>query len=506
MKKKAYPVLMLTGGIKTDVDATFLVNTESPNLRNVFFTRGLVKKGLGFTTYGTLGSKTVMHMDTFPLQSGTTYELAFDTQYIYKRDPSTKEYTALNTTPYTGDEDALFSSVVTLSSAGASLFVYTNGVDRVQKWDGTNAPSALGGWTTSPTVPKTLANFQSRLIGGFITEAGVQCPFRVQWSIAGDPETITGTGSGFVDLAESADWVVALATLKSKLFVFKERSIWELAYVGGTTVFKPYLRVEGIGTYSPRSVVNLGDELIFLGTDNIYLFDGLEVTPIGQNVIPLLFETNTRLVNAAKANRVAATYVEELREYSFCCPTEGDVPNLLFTYNFDVKSWALRNLEVTAFGFGNIPTSNAWQDLSGIWNDQSWEWMERPLAASAPTTLIGNSSGVIKEDDRITTSTDYMCFETKDWKFAHSQRIVEFRVQAKGGPFTLFYSTDGGQTWSSESKTFAATSDWKEFVWYLNLTCSQIRFKVESTGSTLEIKWMEPWYIERARSEELQIT
>jgi len=325
----------------------------------------------------------------------------------------------------------------------------------------------------------------------------------VRWSIVANPEDITGTGSGFIELTESPDWVVALAVLKNKLYAFKERSIWELVYVGGTTVFRPDQRVEGVGTYSPHSIVNLGEELLFYGTDNIYLYDGIDLSPIGGQIYPYLYETENRLVNAARANRAPSAYIEELKSYQICLPTESGSPDLLAEYNFDMKAWTLRTRQITAYGFYSVTTGNRWLDLTGTWEARTWKWMEKALPAGAPTTLMGDSDGNIWEDDRLIKSTDYMCWETKDWMFAHSERVVEFRIQAKGGPFTCYYSFDQGKTWESNTKEFAVSTDWTEYSWPLNFTCQYVRVRIDSYAEDIDIKWVEPWYIPRARSKSL---
>ena len=447
---------------------------------------------------------TVMLIDTFPLEGGGIHNLMVTTQWVYRYNSSIHLYEKKNTTKFTGDEDNQFSSLVTLDSSGNDLFILTNGKDKIQKWTGTGNFEDLAGWSTLPTLAKSLVVFQSRLIGGFIIDSGVICPRRVQWSIAGDVEDITGTGYGFVELADTSDWVVALALLKNKLYIFKERSIWELPYVGGTDIFgAPVLKIDGVGTYSPRSIVNLGEELIFYGTDNIYLYDGLDLVSIGKNIYPYLYETEKRIINSAKANRVPGAYIEELKSYQICLPSKAStVPNLLAEYNFDTQSWTFRDKEITAFGFYSVPSQVSWADLVGTWVEQAWTWMEKALPAGAPTTLIGNSSGYIYEDDRLTKSTDYMCFETKDWMFQHAQRVIEFHIQAKGGPFNCYYSLNQGLTWSA-IKTFAVSTDWTEYVWWLNLTCQHIRLKIESYAEDFEIKWIEPWYVPRVRSKSL---
>jgi len=586
-RKQAYPVAQLTGGVDISVDAAFLVDKASPDLRNVRYDQGLIRKGLGWKQFGTVAADglpldgTPILLDSFPLESGTIHYLAATTKWLYRYISATGKFekknkqattgalamtfvastkkitraagsfvtdgftedtiittdavlnpgpftvvtvaalemvvletvvdegpvtkTAIGIIPYTGDEDNRFSTVITLTSGGTEIYVITNGKDPIQKWDGTNNPCIdLPGWSASPVTAKSLCLHKSRLIAGYTVETGTNCPRRVRWSAVGNPEDITGSGSGFVDIVDTSDWVVAVVVLKDRLFVFKERSIWELPYVGGTAVYgAPILKVDGVGTYSQQSIINLGDEIMFYGSDNVYTYDGIDLTPMSKQIYGLLYDTEKKIVNSEKINRSPASYIEELQTYQLCVPTEGDLPALLLTYDFNTESWQLRDKAITAFGYYSVPMGNTWMDLVGDWNAQTWEWMEKKLAAGSPTTLIATADGYLWEDDRKTKSTDLMYVTTKDWLFAHGQRWTEIRIQAKGGPFEVSYSLDEGHTWSS-SKTFPYTDPegpFFEHVLWIDRTSQHIRVKVVCTAQDLDIKWMEPWYIPRKRSK-----
>ena len=73
MKKQPYPVAQLTGGLDVSVDGVFLVDKNSPYLRNVRFDKGLIRKGLGWVQFGTglpLDGTPIL-IDTFPTADGT---------------------------------------------------------------------------------------------------------------------------------------------------------------------------------------------------------------------------------------------------------------------------------------------------------------------------------------------------------------------------------------------------------------------------------------------------
>ena len=507
MRKQPYPISDLTGGMNVSKDAVYLIDKMSPHIKGARFSQGILKKDFGWHTFGTgLPLDGIpMLIDTFYLQSGTEHLLVVTTKWVYLYNPTTGVYTKKNTTAFTGNIDNQFCSATTLTAGGADIFILTNGKDPIQKWDGSSNPfSALGGLTN--ITAEFVIPFMSRLILGNTTEGGTHCPRRIRWSIAGDPETYTGTGSGFVELVNTVDWISSLIGIKSKLFIIKERSIWELVYVGNTTenmYFTLACRLEGVGTYSPGSVVALGEEIVFFGTDNVYTYDTLTLTPIGVNIYPMLYETEKKVVTTTVLNRCPATFIEELNEYWIVVPTSGGYCDLFLKYSFETQSWVLRDKTVSTLGYYSVvSTTGIWAEATGTWAEGSGSWMDKALPSGAPTTLIGTPDGYIYEDDRLTKSTDSMLFETKDFTFQHASRIVEFRIQAKGGPFQVYYSLDQGSTWSKAFQ-FPVSTEFREHVAFLNLTTQHIRFKVTSIAEDLDIKWIEPWYIPRTRSKSL---
>ena len=285
--------------------------------------------------------------------------------------------------PFIGDEENPFSSVVTVDSAGDDIFILTNGVDPIMKWDGGGnfVPLVMGGLVD--TTAKFIISFKSRLILGWTTESGSYNPTRIRWSVAGDVEDfdITHTGAGVVELIDTPDWITGFCLFKDKLLIIKERSIWELVYVGGTKVFTPVRKIDGVGAYVGQSVISLGEQIVFLGSDNVYLYDTYSLQPIGDNVFPLLFEASTRIVNMAYASRIKAAYIEELEEYWLSIPTQGSIPDTVLKYNFSCKSWTLRKQEVTAFGYYEIPTGDRWLDEVGNWTDWVGIWVEDKIAS-----------------------------------------------------------------------------------------------------------------------------
>lgn len=501
-RAKPYPVAQLTKGLDVSLDAMFLTDVASPNLDLVRFHKGIVKKDLGFTSFDGI-SERCMLIDTYYQVDGDEYMLLASVDHCYKYDESTSVWVKVSTDPgpaFTGAEDDMF-----WSTTMNDIFIITNGKDTMQKWDSTTWAN-LGGW--SSRVAKYLQPFYNHLVGGYTVESGTTCPRRLRWSVIGDPEDDTGSGSGFADLNDTVDFITALALLSDRLFVFKERSIWEVLHIGGTDVFKPRLVIDGIGTYAGQSVISLGSELIFFGTDGIYLFDGANVEPVGEPVFPILYETGEKIIDSTKLNRSPAVYIEETGDYVVVLPTSTSLgePELVIKYNLLDKSFSKRTKATTCFGLYSAQQYTTWAAATSAWNSGDWAipWRQQQLPPGAPTTLYGQSDGTVELDNRVTKSTGLFTWESKDFMLGHASRWTEIRFRAKGDAFDVSYSTDQGRSWSSEVTLTPDSNDFTEVsLTDLNVTSQTLRIRARTYNEDIEIVWVEPWYIPRARSREL---
>jgi hypothetical protein len=479
------PIASTTASLTLTYNATAQTITRSTGDFTTDFSEGDV-----ITTSNQIGHFTVTDV--------TALVLTVAEDYITNQGPVSGTVSIL--TPLTGTEDNNFTDCVTLDAGGDDVIFLTNGVDAILRWEGSGFFTFVTG-----VVAKCLGTFANRLILGNTLEGGVSCVKRIRFSVPGDPDDLTGTGSGFFDIIETSDWITYLCPFKDKFVIFKDRSVWELVYVGGTTYLTYRLLLDGVGTSAPGSVIPLGEEIIFFGNDNVYLYDMVSLKSIADGLLQLLYNTETKIVNGAYINRIVSVYVEELEDYWIAIPTTGSALTLLLKYNFTFDMWVKKNVQkaVTMFGFYSENDRPDWSELVGDWSAQTWNWLTRNLPAFAPTTLIGTSDGYIYEDDRLTRDNSYMCFETKDFAFAHAQRWVEFIMVVKGGDFYASFSTDSGVTWTG-SVLFNSNADaFRTFKLPINFTSELVRCRIESTALDLTIKWIEPWYIPRQKSHQI---
>jgi hypothetical protein len=508
MRRQPYPVAKITGGLDVSIDPVFLVDKSSPNLQCARIQKGLIKKDLDFVNLGSTlpldGS--IMLIDSFTLYDGSRHHLFVTTDWVYRLS-SSEVYSKKNSAnQFTGGLDDRFVSTAILDSDGSDMYLLTNGKDPIVRWGGGSGNFTIFGGGTS-YYAKAIGTFQNRIILGNTVEGGQVCPKRIRWSAPGAPEDFTSTGSGFVDLVDTPDNIVALVALKGRFFIIKEGSIWEMLYVGGDRYFDFVIRVSDVGGVAPNAISSTKERLMLLGDNDIYTFDTYFAKPIGEQIRSLLFNLESSIMNTSVANRCCSAYIKDLNEFWLVVPTEGGVPNKLFKHDIANQCWIPRDKEVTAIGFYRAPVGAedlSWADNVGTWLEDTEMWLLVTVATGSVTTLIGTDAGYIKEDNRATKSSDTFIFETKDWFFAHAERWIAFNIQAKGGPFYVSYSIDGGVTWSG-AKLFAVSTKFTEYTLPLNLTSQHIRCKIETTAQDFDLKWIDPWYIPRARSKELVV-
>ena len=160
------------------------------------------------------------------------------------------------------------------------LLIACNGVDAPQKYTGTGSAEPLDGWPpvipgVTPGMPSMAAVFANRLV--FSGDA--DNPSMVYLSALESPEDFTpttgATSAGAIQIAPGdGERITALHTLylplenEEVLVIFKERSTYLLTGHDAET-FAVHKVSDEFGAVSPHSVVQVGNELMFLTTEGV---------------------------------------------------------------------------------------------------------------------------------------------------------------------------------------------------------------------------------------------
>ena len=134
MRRQPHPVIGLSGGLDVSADPVFLTDQKSPNLREVYYHKRMLKKEFGFHVFGSgrvLPERPMMFAPYRQLD-GDLYLVTLTVDKAYEYDATNDEWDFITDSDvWTGDEDDRFDSCVM-----NDLFLVTNGKDAVQKWTG----------------------------------------------------------------------------------------------------------------------------------------------------------------------------------------------------------------------------------------------------------------------------------------------------------------------------------------------------------------------------------
>ena len=436
MKRRRQPIEIISPveGLIRDQNSTFISGRASPELKGFRFDKGVLKKDFGYKTFGgnlPLTGTQLMWIDQYYKLTGTSHLLAATVDKVYEYNTGTSNFDDVTKVgqDFTGDEDNFFRGVIMNDN-----YHLTNGVDKIQVWSGSGKFADLS--STTNLRFKSFVVFNAYMIGLHVTDTGTTYPQRIMWCDTGDPTDWTTGNSGLITLDDYSDWVVDGMEMLGRMLIYKERSIYELIYVGYPDIFIAANLVTSIGLSAPNTLVDLAPDHAFLGPDNVYLFDGRDPTGIAdKKILDYLFGT-AGVLNTSMLTRAWMTYIEERQELWLGAPTMTDLPDKCLKYNMQTKSWTKRPLAITCIGFYSAQTGMTWNDLVGDWTDQDWRWSDRQISGGAPTTLLGDKDGYVYIDDGVTFTDNGVAFEalfeTKDFDIPQSARLVSFDFETKG--------------------------------------------------------------------------
>jgi len=286
------------------------------------------------------------------------------------------------------------------------------------------------------------------------------------------------------------------------LVVFKERSIWLGYATGDSDIFQFDQKVTGAGCAAPRSVESLGDELIFMGWDDIYLFNGIDYESIGSEIREEFFD-NLAPGDIAKCFGVV---IEDQKEYWLFVPSlNSDYCDIAWVFNYELNSWTKHDFAavdgttngISQYGYYEKQTNITIGDLTGNIGAQTWRIGERTILQSSPTTILCDTDGYIYQIDSLVSNDDGTAidawFSTKDFMFTQlmeGQIILRMDVYFDGGyDLKVAYSTDFGTTWSNE-RTLSGNVDYsiQRAYWRIDSPLIRFRFRNNTAGEHFDFR------------------
>lgn len=375
------------GGLHTAIGPLDIDPTEATAMLNMRPYKSHIQVRQRTRQIGTDLDGPVMGLATFHRADGISIPVAWTTTTMYEWDPVTSDWAALTGTLTGSDSDLIAWVVIN------NLLVFTNGVDNVKKWDGTAAGfSDLGG---SPPKAKYLAAWADRLFLGFLNSGAIDLPQSIAWSVSGDVEDWSGTGSGQKLFMNDESFIQAITVAAARLVVASERSVSVADRTGD--VSDPFTWREGeltdIGLLAPRAFVDLGDRILFFGNGRAYDYNLASLKEIDQKLTQDIYD----LVNITEAARVFSLPVFNGTEWWFFFPEATTYPDTVLVYNWVTERWYRHKIQATCAGFYQASSALTWATAPGTWDTAEGIWGSLSVAFSQDRPVIGTLEGKVLE-------------------------------------------------------------------------------------------------------------
>lgn len=261
-----------TGGLNTKSPVTALSLNQALDLQNInLLPSGGFEKRRGNSVFNSSAMNSganVQGLGYFKLSSGSDFLVAISGDKIYKSDD------------LDGTMDDITGAVsiasgqnnIWTNSAMNDLIIFVGGApDAPVKYSGSGNAAALGG---SPPQGK----FGIMANNYFFIGNTTANPSRIQWSIFGNPEDWTGTGSGSHDVQKNDGDTLVGGTLLGldNMVLFKENSVHLLNI--RTPPFPLFPLFRGTGAISPLGIVNVNGVVYFITPEpRMYATDGTNI-------------------------------------------------------------------------------------------------------------------------------------------------------------------------------------------------------------------------------------
>lgn len=185
-----------------------------------------------------------------------------------------------------------------------------------------------------------LANSHAMLAN--VTENMSASLARIRWSDLDAPESFIlnplESEADFFDLEATSQEITGLSYQRGSPLAYSISDVWIGSYLGFPASFRWEPLFPGLGNIFHNAVVRNKEVDYFIGADNIYAINGLQVNPIGDEI----FE---RFINDVKivARTSVRGYIDTRKTQVFWVYTNNDDELWSIVYNYKEAKWSERD-------------------------------------------------------------------------------------------------------------------------------------------------------------------
>lgn len=331
-QSKSLRLFDFSGGLNTQSPVTSLKVTEALDLQNINLFGPVGQTGfearLGNGAYNSsaMASGAAVHGLGYYRQSdGDEWLMAVSGDKLFKSEFDGTMDDVTGAVTITSGQDNIWTH-----SVMNDLSIWVGGApDAPIKWNGSGNAAALGG--SPPSGNFGIAANNRFFIGNTATN-----PSRIAWSILGNPEDWSGTGSGTQDVqTNDGDTLVGAARLGvDHLILFKQSSIHDLNI--RTSPFPLFPLFRGVGAVSKRGIVEVGGMIYFVTPEpRMKATDGTKIFDFPDTIEPVWDG-----LNKSRLKYIQGFYYPKLNQIWWVCSnTTSNTHNLCIVWDIERKCW-----------------------------------------------------------------------------------------------------------------------------------------------------------------------
>ena len=187
--------------------------------------------------------------------------------------------------------------------------------------------------------------------------------------------------SGWYFLGGGGGPILGGKSLRESFIIYRERSVWQMTYVGGVTVFAFKELFNDVGALGPDCVAEIDGNHFVVGQSDVYMHNGVRKESVADGIV------RKRIFDSIDPDHidkvfVAARYQE--KELWVCIPeattnTNG-MCNVAYVYNWEERHWSKREMPdsvcsaytILSIASGDISwdapsESETWEQATDMW-------------------------------------------------------------------------------------------------------------------------------------------
>lgn len=457
LRSEELPELAITGpfgGVQSELPLTGIEPYGFYDTTNIIFRKGVASIRPGYSALPALPTfpptESINGIADFFASDGSHQQVVWTPTKLFKWNGASSTWTQITGGPaLTGTASQLFSWDV----VGYKL-AFSQGVNPILVWDGIAGSYALS--SGSAPAARYLAEINLHLMAGYTTEGGMTFPSRYHWSGNGDTTDWTSINSGLNDELNNLGPITGIVKLGLYGFGLHQNGIVEIVPTGNGLfpfAFYPIINA-AMGSIAPYSLDHVdldGQECaVYLGYDNVYLFNGTSIVPIGDSPIDGRKRLGARSRIMADVRSGGVQNVYSFVTYSIA----GNifkaywlvVPNIsVWVYNFDEGNWTVFVYDQKINVLGDFFKAGVPRIIDLVGSIAQQNWSPATLVATDPFDGlgIGFASGTVG-------FTDFTTFSETAWRIIsgkhtfgdrrHRHTLKKFRLVTNGSSTPVSYT------------------------------------------------------------------